>query len=757
MTKHIYSSKKTQQNEQLAVQALMMEIGEVPVVGQILGAVGAFGMVLDDLDPYGYNNSIDRDAINQGLDMFYGKVDDAKEATIKDNKNDKQQKELASYDGQIVTADNKDFIACYYSDRDDIDKLCKLPEYKEAFKSFYDKNKDKFIKPETPPTDEEIEKLKEEYGFDDNKNLTVINNNKLINIVVYSYIFCYCLYLFLIVFFQQPFKKLTSKFLLYFVVGTVVIAGIFVGIFFAVYHAPNPKPKKNSSTLTPDGKSLFGKDILIEQASDYAHETWCKNTGNIWTTITKPDGSTVNQCLFSEQNCNNSSNTHYDPKGPSDQKPFLIWSDNQCIRPNTSNILKTALCDNNSLPYQHGDYKCTPLNVTVNKDGKTSSGMVGFCKQTSRDTCIIIDSYCKSKGMDFDSSALGDCYINDIQNILEAVFGRTIVRKIKQNVEAMEKECKNKFWSSNCAESIFNFVESPDEILFATTDKFLKDGIDAIQNKCTQTPYTDKNTLECYKAMEQLNPVVFASKLAIKMIEGLIDMSLGKIFGFDTKEKLGKALDFCKKYGAIALASIVKFGETALKAFENGYDMTVQVLNNLGGPFAIMGFELEVIGEAVHAMAEIGKDAVIAFLHIGEDIVHSVAILGADSAKLLSATIGCFLHPKDFAKNMKALVEAAVGTIKDVAKILKQVITDTFNEIGHLLKDAINIVKTFFVTLANKIATELWNDIKDLDIKIGEDVVKALDFVEKSVEEIGKQIGREVKKDVEKIIHWLKI
>ena len=55
------------------------------------------------------------------------------------------------------------------------------------------------------------------------------------------------------------------------------------------------------------------------------------------------------------------------------------------------------------------------------------------------------------------------------------------------------------------------------------------------------------------------------------------------------------------------------------------------------------------------------------------------------------------------------------------------------------------------------LGVELWNDIKDLDVKIGEDVVKAIDFVEKSVEEIGKKIGREVKKDVEKIVHWLKI
>jgi gas vesicle protein len=668
---------------------------------------------------------------------------------------------FSQYDGVVVTADSiPEFTACYYCDEDSIDTVCKLPIYQKAFKTFYNENKDKYIGTPSPET---LDDLKKKYHFNDG-NMKPINNNQLKIIIIVSSIIFYCLYLFLIILLQKPFQKITSRFLIYFFVGTIVIIGVFIGIYFGIYNSSSPPINNSSTTKSSDGQSLLGPDLLREDANNYAYKTWCENTGNTFQEITNSKGKKIRRCLYSEGNCVNASNPDFDPNLNSSngnstpiskktQKPYLVWSDNNCISPLYSTFIKKGVCDKNNFPFISGNYQCDTIEVP------NKSSIMTYCKLTTQDTCEILKIYCQSKGMDFDSDDYGNCYINDIQNILEAIFGKTIVRKYKQNLENMVNSCKNKFWSANCAESIAQFSLTADQIILATTDKFLQDGIKAIQDKCTQTPYTDKNTYDCFMAMQQLNPVVFASKLAIQMIDGLLDMSIGKLFGLPP-HLIQRALNAIKKFGATALAAVIKFGEKAVHAIENGYEMTIKVLDNLGGPFAIMGEGLEIIGDAVKAMAEIGKDAIIAFAHIGEEIIHAVAIVGADAAKLLSAAIGCFLHPKEFAKNMKQLFDAAKGLINDISKFLQDVITTTFDTIKDFVKDAINIVKTFFVTLANKLSQEIWNDIKNIEVKIGDAVVSAEHFVIKTVDEIGddiKKTGQAIEKGIKKAFHWLKI
>lgn len=156
------SSKKTQEEESLLANLVLMEVSEIPVIGEIVDVVALAGMVFDDIDAYGYNKYISRDAIDQQMTSILTQIDTSLNKIKSDPQENMPSNILATYqaatdDGKkkiinaitswasVVQPMAKERLECLKQvGPDNMSKNCKLPEYVKSYNNFWNSNLEKY-------------------------------------------------------------------------------------------------------------------------------------------------------------------------------------------------------------------------------------------------------------------------------------------------------------------------------------------------------------------------------------------------------------------------------------------------------------------------------------------------------------------------------------------------------------------------------------------------------------------------------------
>lgn len=548
----------------------------------------------------------------------------------------------------------------------------------------------------------------------------------------------------------------------------------------------------DSVTSTPLGDAITNPKILLDtSAHQYAKKEWCLASGNDYR-IKLIDPVTKKysyECVYKQAKCLADSNPYFS-EIIKDSDPYLTWQDGKCVKATTLAVFKSELCDAGDFPFVDGKLKCDNA---------------GACEMDTPPTCQLTAAYCLSKGMDYENINNGVCSINDVENIFEAIFGKTLIRKYKENALNMAKQCGSGS-TNTCAKAIGNYLITAYETGGSTAQQWLSgsksckckpekctripaivgsgadpdcsgnfescdfsngdgdcngttscekicdtpgnqkkgvtrtecietckktknqtcedkcdqcqqspqdqcpptcagecnsnlrntcmadcesknaltprvcscdSGAAGIQQKCGGNLEKPINAIGCMSAISQLNPAVFILEFGIEMVDGLLSLLFGTA-GLPPNV-IQQGLGYAYKYGIIAVGAMIEDGAKAIAALEIGGQMVIDSLEAMGAPMNYVGDSLRA---TLDVMSEGGKWAIHVISHFGADCLHAMALYGADGAKLLSATIGTFLHPDEFLKNM---------TMLNVT--LHNIVTQTLTSLGTVSLDAFNAFK----------------------------------------------------------------
>lgn len=245
---------------------------------------------------------------------------------------------------------------------------------------------------------------------------------------------------------------------------------------------------------------LVKLERLDSESHKAAEKDWCISNNNTYNDKTR-------ECLFSQQSCQIASAVilKQDPSSgkqvvDSSKTNYLEWHNGKCLRtyPTISRV-----CDGYGLPYDQGNVVCT--------DG---SG----CIATKNPGCKLTNDYCSSKGLDFNSSGLGDCFKNDIQSLAEFVFGTTLTRKTRQNILNVINSCKSNMWSQDCAKAEGSFMISPAIIAWDTAKSWAIQRKDELLKYCS----TFNNPVECMNSIFELQPAYWLNQTGIQLAQKMM-------------------------------------------------------------------------------------------------------------------------------------------------------------------------------------------------------------------------------------------
>lgn len=550
------------------------------------------------------------------------------------------------------------------------------------------------------------------------------------------------------------------------IIISIIITLIFVYIFVKYYQyieAQYPTIDNQLNNFNIPIVVNDWQDALAIDSHTYAMRNWCLDNGYDYV----PPASTgdIGSCAYNQASCLADSNPNFQvclpcptvtgASGASvsslseianaisscaprmgltvdgvpcslDQKPYLEWvpsvatgSNGVCLLSPYSLNIKQHLCDPVNLGWNMGNFDCDSNgNCVIKSDYKYDLP-----------TCVITSDYCNNYGMDYSSDGpLGDCEINDAQNIAESIFGKTITRTFKINGENMVKQCESDFFSGNCAKAIGTTLGTLGEIGVATGQEIFTEVIDNAKDACAGDIYSSTdNFLKCQLAVAEFNPAIFATVEGEKFVNNILNGALGWIPGMPS-DLLNKAIGYIVKYGEVAFNAIVAVGAQAVHAFDIAGDAMSYALQKVGlGSVASLASTVIGFGvKAAKAVAILGSEC----LELLENVITQT--IGPAVLTVITAVSSAFLHPVDFCKSLASDI---VAFVKDPIGSIKSAFTAFINLGGEVLttvKMVISHLKTAVVGAVDAIASAL-NDVINTLVNV---VDKVVDDIEKAAEAI---------------------
>lgn len=538
------------------------------------------------------------------------------------------------------------------------------------------------------------------------------------------------------------------------IIIAIVITLIFAIALFYVMRAwyknmesRYPSIDSQTSALFPftPASSQNWTGSLSKASQIYAMKTFCNQNGYDYFPPTSSSTGEIGGCLYNKTTCEADSNPHWvscqkntggnyvDNNGkPCDpnQNPYLEW--------HVDNTTGKGRCLVSTFPPNFITGVCEAQGLGSWYSGSPNCDSDGFCTINPNDppTCKITENYCDSMGLDFENSnGLGDCNLNDWQNITESIFGKTVTRTFKRNIEAMIRECHDNPISANCALSIGTSLTTAGQIVLNTADKEFQGYMDNLKQACSGDIYSSIDSFTTCGA--SLLPGFYMSKQVLGFADGILDQALGWIPGVPSG-LIGKALGYVGKYGQIAAKALFHAGELAVQAFDIAGDYAEAALNNIG-----LGASGALIGGAIKNIVNFGIGMAKIIAGVAQDVIHIFANDIVPAAyQAFHAITDAVLHPKEFFENIangiSNFIQDPIGSIKsaftaiskigkgvlDAAKMVANYLKDVAGQLGDLGKelandliDLANHLEKAFVDVANDIADvaeDTWNAIESL-------------------------------------------
>ena len=345
------------------------------------------------------------------------------------------------------------------------------------------------------------------------------------------------------------------------------------------------------STPSTDYLTKLDKDSHINALSKY-----CVDLGYDYDIVN-------NLCTYNKKTC---ISTKGDPSVPENSQQYLEWHDPYCLE--TFDMWKTT-CDDYGLPYSQGTVECDP-NTEI-------------CKVKNGDypNCIIPKSYCDSKGVSFNSSGLGDCYTNDLQEIGKLIFGTTITSQYNKDITNITNACKANMTASDCLSNIGMLYAAPSILTYDSLKKEATNLLTDAMETCTNVSDPESAT-RCLLASLKIggfytNPVGYlVTETVIPLIDGLLTMC-GLPPGISDK-----GVDAMVKYGAIAMTQTFTYGKIVAEHIADYGKAAIDAIA-LGGKKAIDAISLG--GQiAINAIASGGMTAINYISSGGQSAINAI-------------------------------------------------------------------------------------------------------------------------------------
>ena len=306
----------------------------------------------------------------------------------------------------------------------------------------------------------------------------------------------------------------------------------------------------------------FNNDPVSAQLDNDAHraalQTWC-GTQDGW----EYDGDR-NMCLASNQSACEARSSVINLKDISTldpNNPFLEFVNGRCL----GSLGLGGMCNMWQIPYESA-------NVTCDDNG--------VCTAPNQPNCRITQQYCSSKGASFDSAGLGDCYVPFGQEVVEAIFGKTVTRKYRQNITNLVDRCRDDGpVSTQCIAAIGQFLATPGFIIYDSTVKGYQQDVTSFKNECTNGAVAGPFTADkCVRSTFAFFPNFWIAQKFSVMLNGMM-MLLPKGFPIIPPEAFQAILDInssvidaCFKFGPTAGLAAYQAGQEGVKAMNALFD-----------------------------------------------------------------------------------------------------------------------------------------------------------------------------------------
>jgi len=217
------------------------------------------------------------------------------------------------------------------------------------------------------------------------------------------------------------------------VLSIFIFIVLIVGIFIINKLMTIPK-KVSTNTTTPEGVTLDNSNNILDinetksntsssvdlsalfkdvTAHKYATYKWCKS--NFYDVDIPDDPELPWSCKMTKEAC------EYKASDPSATGTY-IWDSslNKCISVKLKEI-------ENICKYLDPDGR---VGLTYVPPQFSCDISTGICVTTKEPSCRIPKSYCDSKGVSYDPTGNGDCYLSNSQDVAEMILGSKFIRGI---------------------------------------------------------------------------------------------------------------------------------------------------------------------------------------------------------------------------------------------------------------------------------------------------------------------------------------
>lgn len=266
-----------------------------------------------------------------------------------------------------------------------------------------------------------------------------------------------------------------------------------------------------------------------------------------------------------------------------DRNPVKCYEDKEQIENDSTIKTASSLMADNASYGKCFDFTYVPPVIQCDPDG--------YCYTQQKNQvgrCILTKNYCLSKGMDYSSQGLGDCYETDAQSVTEGIFGKTLYRTYKKQFQNLTGNCTKKSPNDEgCASSAASIIFMPEVIAWDTAVASVTQQVTAIKNDCrlggtdvdaTSADSTGKamNGPEVMKCINDFATVAFPGYFVLNKLNDFATSLIRLIPGgknFPGLDLYG--YQAMVQFGGQVLDGVFKFGSDMGKAFnEAGKDIS---------------------------------------------------------------------------------------------------------------------------------------------------------------------------------------
>jgi hypothetical protein len=433
----------------------------------------------------------------------------------------------------------------------------------------------------------------------------------------------------------------------------------------------------------------FNADPVTAQLQCDAHQnalqTWCQSKGHTYDRVT-------NQCLASSQR-----DCELAPAEGTKIKYDTRFINGQCVSSLADNLDMCSKPTFGGLPPIPPDVTCVP--------GKG-------CTAKSNPSCLITAGYCRDKGVEFDSNVTnGDCVVSFQQEVVEAIFGKTIIRTYKKTIRDALEACKtNGPLDPGCLKivDVSQYVQDlAVDIVWRSIAKGYSDDVTNFKSLCLNGAIRGpSDALACVQSAASFFPEFWLKEKGAAMLNGV----LGSL-GFPTMDSDSLllivnfppyGLNIIFMLGTSWSPTILEIGTPAVDCIAALFQGNFNDCSNNAKAFAkATSDEVVRMTTGLFNMAKAGAIACYAMLRcIGEGIYHAALLIqqafvqgGKSLAVFISDTLlkGGFDGLKKIAQQLGIWFGEAgvafVNAMKEISNVLADIASSIEKAVSVAAKD----------------------------------------------------------------------